>query len=558
MINYAKLQEVLQEKINQLDSTAQPIDGVQLLTLSRAAEKLKDNSLMVVANVTERNALVQGITPGMLVWVESLNQLQFYGTNNVWAPVFNETAASAVGKAATQVTTLRQTVIGQTQSQINLLEAETAQDNHTLLLALAVDNLTSDRMSFVSTFDDLPNLVENDIGNGLVVYVAERQVHLVSYNQRWLGLDGRVLKDDGGRVSAWGWGANNVGQLGINTIVNVSSPVQTSGQLDTWRYISSGDDHVLAVDSAYRLWAWGNGGNGRLGLGNTVSRSSPVQLTHTSNARWQTVSAGATHTLSVRTDGSLWAWGNGADGRLGLNSTTQQTLPSKIISDSVWDHASAGYAHSAAIDANGSLWAWGSNGGGRLGDGTVVSRSSPVQVGGSGEWKLVSAGGFATSAIKKTGTLWSWGTGSFGALGIGSIADAIVPTQVGTDSDWDTVALGRHHSAAIKSNGSLWMWGRNTHGRLGINNGINQTAPVQVSGGGLWQDVSPGYSHCAAIKTDGTAWAWGQGFQGRLGNNSEVPRSSPVQIAGSSTIWTRVTSGNAHVSGLQTDTSFAP
>ena len=95
---------------------------------------------------------------------------------------------------------------------------------------------------------------------------------------------------------------------------------------------------------------------------------------------WLSVSAGGNHTVGIRTDGSLWAWGSNSSGQLGDGTTTSRNTPARIGTDNDWSSVSAGSSHTVAIRNDGSLWAWGWNSSGRLGDGTTTQRLTPVDI----------------------------------------------------------------------------------------------------------------------------------------------------------------------------------
>jgi alpha-tubulin suppressor-like RCC1 family protein len=121
-----------------------------------------------------------------------------------------------------------------------------------------------------------------------------------------------------------------------------------------------------------------------------------------------------------------------------------------------WCQVSAGRDHSLAVRTNGTLWAWGSNYRGQLGDGTTVAKSSPISViGGFTDWCQVSAGSLyalRSGAIRQNGTLWTWGTNYNGALGVGDTSNRSSPTPVvGGFTDWRQVSVGNRHFAAIRS-----------------------------------------------------------------------------------------------------------
>ncbi len=341
----------------------------------------------------------------------------------------------------------------------------------------------------------------------------------------------------------WLWGVGTAGELGTNDIVNRSSPVQTVSGGTNWRSVSIGGIHSAAIKTDGSLWIWGNSAFGVLGTNDTVNRSSPVQ-TISGGTNWRSVSAGDLHSAAIKTDGTLWLWGRGTDGILGDNTIVNKSSPVQTASGgNNWRSISSGTRVTAAIKTDGTLWLWGSGSNGLLGDNTVISKSSPVQtISGGTSWRSVSIGSNHSAAIKTDGTLWMWGTGTNGVLGTNDTTNRSSPTQtVSSGTNWRSVSIGETHSAAIKTDGTLWIWGRGLSGRLGDNDIINRSSPVQtVSGGTDWRSVSLGSAHSSAIKTDGTLWLWGFGASGRLGDNTIVDKSSPVQTISGGTNWRSV------------------
>ena len=339
----------------------------------------------------------------------------------------------------------------------------------------------------------------------------------------------------------WGWGSNSDGQLGDNTTVDKSSPIQTTAGGTNWKQVAGAGSHIAAIKTDSTLWTWGWNALGQLGTNNQLNRSSPVQ-TVSGGTNWKQVACGAVHTSAIKTDGTLWTWGSNSSGRLGTNNQLNRSSPVQTIAGgNNWKHVACGSSHTVAIKTDGTLWGWGHNTSGRLGDDTTVSKSSPVQtVSGGTTWKQVACGSSHTVAIKTDGTLWTWGTNTNGQLGDNTTVDKSSPVQtVSGGTTWKQVAGGAAHTAAIKTDGTLWLWGLNTNGRLGTNNELNSSSPVQtIAGGNNWKHVACGDEHTIALKTDGTLWTWGSGTNGRLGTDDIIHRSSPVQVAG--TTWKQV------------------
>lgn len=346
----------------------------------------------------------------------------------------------------------------------------------------------------------------------------------------------------------YGWGLNNYGQIGLGNTTNYSSPKQV-GSLTDWSSLTKSKSTYTqgAVKTDGTLWLWGNGSSGQLGLGNTTNYSSPKQVGALTN--WLQVSGGYQHTIAVKTNGSLWAWGGGGYAQLGLGNLTSYSSPKQVGALTNWAFVAGGVFATMAVKTDGTLWGWGSNQGadGILGLGNSTSYSSPKQVGALTDWLRVYIGQYATVAVKTNGTLWSWGRNSSGQLGLNNTVNYSSPKQVGSLTTWlKAAANGYSHMAAVRSDGTLWTWGNNTAGQLGDGTTTTRISPVQVGSGTTWSDVVITYSSAGstcAIKTDGTLWTWGSNAQGQLGLGNLTDYSSPKQV-GSNTNWAQIGSSS--------------
>jgi alpha-tubulin suppressor-like RCC1 family protein len=352
--------------------------------------------------------------------------------------------------------------------------------------------------------------------------------------------------------SLWSWGRGTLGRLGNNNAAAQSSPVQTISGGTNWKLINCGYEYTAAIKTDGTLWLWGQNYNGQLGNNNATAQSSPVQ-TSVQGTNWQLVSCGRYATAAIKTDGTLWTWGGNAHGQLGTNNTLSKSSPVQTVSGGTnWKSVSCGLAYTAAVKTDGTLWLWGANAQGQLGNNTAIGRSSPVQtVSGGTNWKSVSCGADFTAAIKTDGTLWLWGYNNYGQLGNNTTTRLSSPVQtVAGGTNWKNVSGGLHITAAIKTDGTLWTWGLNSYGQLGDNTTLYRSSPVQtVSGGTNWKSVSCSFG-TVAIKTDGTLWTWGRNNYGQLGNNTTINRSSPVQTVNGGTNWKNCSNYHEHTAAI--------
>ena len=341
----------------------------------------------------------------------------------------------------------------------------------------------------------------------------------------------------------WAWGSGNM--LGLNgVVIDRSSPVQVGTDLD-WSIVQASWDHSLAIKTDGTLWTWGTGTFGQLGLNTITSRSSPTQIGTDTN--WSKLSGQQYATMAIKTTGTLWGWGYNAQGTLGLNTNTSRSSPVQVGTATDWAFLSENNnSATAAIKTTGTLWTWGYGFFGVLGNNTVVTRSSPVQVGALTNWSKVGIDGQNTAAIKTDGTLWTWGYGPFGSLGNNTIVTRSSPVQVGALTNWSQIDLNNYVVVAIKTDGTLWVWGYNNAGQLGLNNLVNRSSPVQIGTDTNWSKISISSTpNVLLTKTNGTLWTWGNGATGKLGTNDIITRSSPVQI-GSYNGWNEVSIGTSH------------
>jgi hypothetical protein len=205
-----------------------------------------------------------------------------------------------------------------------------------------------------------------------------------------------AIKTDG---TLWTWGGSNFGQLGDNTTTSRSTPVTTFAGGTNWKQVAGGNNHTAAIKTDGTLWTWGYNGNGQLGTNDTTNRPTPV-TTFAGGTNWKQVDGGNSHTAAIKTDGTLWTWGYNFYGQLGDNTTTTRNIPVTTFAGGTnWKQVECGLYHTAAIKTNGTLWTWGNNAYGALGDNTTTSRSTPVTTSAGGtNWKQV-AGGLHTAAL---------------------------------------------------------------------------------------------------------------------------------------------------------------
>ena len=344
--------------------------------------------------------------------------------------------------------------------------------------------------------------------------------------------------------------------------------------------VAAGNSYSAVLKSDGTVWMWGYNNRGQLGNGTTTDSDTPAAVTGLSNV--EHIAAGKEHMLALKTDGTVWAWGYNNYGQLGNDTTTNATTPVQVktatgnnLSDIV--EISAGEAHSLALKADGTVWAWGCNTNGRLGDGTQTHSHTAIQVTGLSGITDIAAGGRHNLAIKNDGTVWAWGYNNYGQLGINSTANQYTPIEVLSLNDIESIDCGANHSFALNSNGVLYGFGRNDFGQLGtgdytarilepkdvMDNVVYISAGENVSffvlGNGIvgatgynnygqlgvnnlfatkineWsasgiedvESISIGTKDVLALKKNNTLWGWGNNDKGQIDSIFEEKRGVP-------------------------------
>ncbi|HEX3621533.1 MAG TPA: hypothetical protein VHT97_04380 [Acidimicrobiales bacterium] len=326
---------------------------------------------------------------------------------------------------------------------------------------------------------------------------------------------------------AFGW--NAVGQLGDGTVTDRSTPVAVTG-LSGVVSVSAGAYHSLALRSDGTVWSWGWNPVGQLGDGTTVDRHSPVRVAGLTGVT--AIAAGTYHDLALKNDGTVWAWGSNNEGEVGDGSTVTRLAPVQVAGLTGVKAIAAGAYHSLALTADGNIWAWGWNALGQLGDGTTVDRHLPVRLSPMNGVTAIAAGAFHSLALFDTGQVAAWGWNGFGQLGIAAVDDAPRPLMVGQLDGVQAIAAGGLHNLALKSDGTVWSWGWNGVGQLGDGTVTDRQVPVQAAGLTGVVSIAAGTYDSLALEGDGTVAAWGWNGTGQLGTGTTTDRHAPTPVPG--------------------------
>lgn len=362
--------------------------------------------------------------------------------------------------------------------------------------------------------------------------------------------DLRLGKDFGLGLTSEGrllsWGVNSAGQLGLGlNPAPRGTPefIDFDGAIHT---MSSGEDYGCLIDEARRLYCWGEGANYKLGLGDNRSRSRPVQVGTFTD--WDVISTssgsaadpgGTIHTCGLRTSGRLYCWGTGTNGVLGVGDTQPRMTPTEVLPGSLWKEVSTGLRHTCAIRNDDTLWCWGNRT--AVGSNFGADSLTPRQIGTS-TWKSIAGGANNTCGVQTGGTLWCWS-------GAQAVPTQVSTMPAGTlDDDWMVVVQGASHRCALKEDQTLYCWGSNGDGQLGRGDLIMVFNPHPVGTFSDWVSISAGFATTCGIRTGGNAYCWGRGTEGQLGQPF-TSATTPRIFAGSD--WTEVHPGRSFVVGFR-------
>ncbi len=347
--------------------------------------------------------------------------------------------------------------------------------------------------------------------------------------------------------------------------------------------LADGNSHNLFVSDANEIMAWGSNNYGEVGTGEYTYFETVAEKVYGDMNNplidMITVAAGGSHSLTVKNDGTVWAWGDNRSGQLGDGNegyySSKSGVPVQVVDLLNVIAVAGGGAHSLALESDGTVWTWGSNGSGQLGlgywsGGDSAAVSIPNQVGAISGVIAVAAGSSHSLALKDDGTIWAWGSNFYGQLGDGTNHGRNAPVQVEGLEGVVAIAANGGLSLAVRSDGTVWAWGDNQNGQIGDGTGYWRNSPVQVLKGDSISDdaylagivyIAVGNQFAVAVNGDGTVWAWGGNNYGYLGDGTTTGKNTPIQVLRGEGFGYRpnlenvtdVVAGNYHTMAVQTN-----
>jgi alpha-tubulin suppressor-like RCC1 family protein len=357
---------------------------------------------------------------------------------------------------------------------------------------------------------------------------------------------------------AYTWGDDSSGQLGNGSSITADQATPYYLGYNVWK-VMAGATHSLIFYPGGYVWAFGDNSEGQCQQNPTTTKyESPLGLGWLYPRPNELVGGCASRfVMMTQSNGALMGWGDNSFGQLGLGSTSNYQFstvyPAALWSLDVFISVSAGNAHTLALKADGTVWAWGSDGNGQLGDdATLANKTSPVQVTGVSNVMEVCAGGYHSLALTTSGSVYAWGWDYYGQLGNdASLTDSPIPV-VSSISGVKSLGAGAYHSLAVYAFGNtVRAWGANGSGQLGDATNTQQPTPVAVSGASSVMKVEGGYQHSLALTAGGAVLSWGADWNGQLGNDAAFTSSNiPVTVSVGSLI--DIAAGQGHSTAPRT------
>lgn len=390
------------------------------------------------------------------------------------------------------------------------------------------------------------------------------------------GANHTIITTVDGSLFSWGMGAYGV--LGTGNTDNQFTPVRVEFPLEDTiiAKCAAGCRHSFGLDNLGRVWAWGYGGNGRLGIGNTRTHYSPMMVKIQDGCKVVQISCGDVHSACIDEEGNVYTWGSSKGGKLGHAKSDDDILvPTMVttLSGIRIVQVECGTGVTLALSEGGSIYQWGCILGVNPALSDAVPRIShhPQEVMDAGSKNIfIAAGPYSCAAVNVYGDLKTWGVGSSFRLGHGHVGDCPVPkfvpelrTKIYVDAllansnkfgvtreeehtesvkpantfnekRIQQVSAGMSHGALVTCSGTMYTWGAN--GGIGFS---KSEKPGEVfKEPRLLQHFSTkikriacGSNHTLAVTASGMAFSWGCNDSGELGLGDLRPRAFPEHLS---------------------------
>ncbi|MCL2105694.1 MAG: glycine-rich protein [Oscillospiraceae bacterium] len=378
------------------------------------------------------------------------------------------------------------------------------------------------------------------------------------FTEIWAGNNHEAIaKGSDGKF--YSWGRNNLGQLGLGDTTDRDTPTEITGlNGKNITEIHAGNYFFVAKGADGKFYGWGANDVGQLGLGGAMTRYTPSEITGLNGKSITDIWVGNNFTFAKGADGKFYSWGSNNNGQLGLGdsgSATHRYTPTEVtaLSDKnitdIW--APDSFVIAKGID--GKLYSWGRNSAGQLGLGDMTARNTPTEITNlnglniTDIWISIST---QPSVVAKgaDGKFYGWGSNFFSEMGQGFNLTAptsyLEPIEITglNGKNIEEVYPGRGCFIAKGTNGKFYGWGRNNNGQLGLGPSALSTIyePTEITGlnglniSKIYPVLGTASSSCYgsffAQSTDGTFYSWGYNGQGQLALGDTANRNTPTEV----------------------------
>lgn len=311
-------------------------------------------------------------------------------------------------------------------------------------------------------------------------------------------------------VYSWGWG--DFGRLGHGNSSDlfIPQPIKALGGMAI-RQIACGDCHCMAITGEGEVHSWGRNQNGQLGLGNNEDAHVPRKVAALQGLKVMMLAAGAEHSAAVTEEGKLYSWGWGRYGNLGLGDRRDRLLPEEVtlLQGEKITMVACGWRHTITVAESSTLFTFGWSKYGQLGHGDFSDHLAPRPVDALAGVNIAKIGGGwrHTVALDDAGRLYAWGWNKFGQIGVGNNEDQNRPQHVEALTEpVEQVSCGWRHTVAITCNANVYAWGRGTSGQLGHGDSVDRFLPKMLEALSADAQACQGLEHSATSVPGGTQW----------------------------------------------------
>lgn len=304
---------------------------------------------------------------------------------------------------------------------------------------------------------------------------------------------------------------------------------ETAVKENTGIMLRAGEDYCMAVAADGSVWAWGDNAEGQFGNGTSKTKPlSPVRAAGGLDGRHiRDIACGSCATLFLMDDGSVYSCGANTYHQLGIEGAGKgKSLlnPEKIPGLNNIIAIACRQSHCLALDQDGHVWAWGNNESGQVGNGSRTAVENPVMLDGPENIISIRCGHGFSLALANDGSIWGWGSNAAGQLAnatqkTGENARALTPQRLNVSGRFTALECGKHTSYGIDADGRVWAWGRNDHWQLGSTGVALSAEPMEVPlpDGIKIKEVHSYHLYAVALDTENKLWMWGGNGWGNMG-----------------------------------------